>query len=272
MKTVTEFTGLEIKKLLKIQAELMKTAGAEVLTSTSNAASEPKNNPEEKNTAVQSNEELVSQEISTEPNVNEGKVHNSSPDNTIATVSEENAETVPETELSHTEQQKSTEEAPVTSNEKNIAALKPQRPSWKDRAEALRPQLINALKNEFSWKNEDRFNLAIDASRAVNPKMQERLRKVTALKKDKEEEKAPKFALEVGELIFIADYLIIKQEKDERKGGKSNNKNGKKKSKGKKKFKHKPFNDDDKKPSKRVKKPIPNPVKSNNKTVAVEKK
>lgn len=268
MKTVTEFTGLEIKKLLKIQSELMKTIGTEIASSTPSENTEQAVKSEQAHaTANQDKQDTPSQESAAElaPTENTEQTHDQSKDNPSTTDQDNSNNT--------DKQEKSTDEAAASTNETSNNALKPKRPSWKDRADALRPQLIDALKNEFAWKNEDRFNLAIDASRAVNPKLQERLRKVTALKKDKEEEKTPKFAVEVGELIFLADYLIIKQEKDDRKGRKNNAKDNKKgKKTGKKKFKHKPFNDDNGKPNKRAKKPIPNPVKSNNKTVAVEKK
>ncbi|MCI5072910.1 hypothetical protein MRY82_08230 [bacterium] len=280
MKTVTEFTGLEIKKLLTIQSQLMKTHETK-------SVSKPEEKIQEK---VALDEQLEQNNTETSQDLQE----NTSPDTSSTEedqaitvnqeTSTENQETAapkeqgdttktPDTEASHADEQNNQNDAAQSSPGNNAEALKPKRPSWKDRAEALRPQLLEALKTEFSWKNEDRFNLAIDASRVVNPKMQDRLRKVTALKKDKEEEKTPKFALEVGELIFLADYIIVQKEKDHRNDEKNNAKKGKKrKGNGKKKFKHKPFNDDDKKPSKRVKKPIPNPVKSNNKPVTVEKK
>lgn len=69
----------------------------------------------------------------------------------------------------------------------------------------VKPTFLAALKEKFSWSDE-RAAHAFNAAEAVHPERIEDLRVIRVLKSDKEDEKLPPYARKVGEWILIAEY------------------------------------------------------------------
>ena len=216
MKTITEFTSIEMKEAFKIRHQLLqehrrqpKAAQAAVSTQAP-AESAPMADPS-----------LAPPVESTEPTAPE--IEASAPQETAPAAAQPAAPVPDQSDLN---------QVVIKSPEQLFEERQAERQqAWQAQLDAVKPVFLAKLKERFSWSDE-RSEHAFTASEAVRPDRVEDLRAVRILKSEKEREKIPPQARKVGEFILVAEYYPSKnpprERGDDRRGkGRRDGKRGK---------------------------------------------
>lgn len=236
MKTITEFTGRELKETFHVRQELLdakRQTPAAALPREPEAPLAPQN--------PQPSAETATVEPSNEP---ADVTHPEGvPESSTIQLSSEPANVSEQTSAAPLQD-------PSTDRLQNAVIKSPEelleerqeekRKAWEARINEIKPEFTQRLKDLFKWSDE-RIEHVSASMDAVFRKRLEDLRSVRVLKIEKEGEPFPKNAKKIGEFVYIAEYYPPK-EKERPRFSKNRDKNKKRRPRGKKEgFKERRF-------------------------------
>ncbi|MCB0308975.1 MAG: hypothetical protein KDD48_06350 [Bdellovibrionales bacterium] len=238
MKTITEFTRLEIKEAFNLRHILLqekKTTPPKPTSSTESNSDKPSESKIVENSNASTESEAPQHaDIMKDPPQDQALEQSmdtlTSDETSHAPVETPPEETTDTPKKGHEPPASSSKEVIIKSPEELLVQRQEERRlEWAAKISEIKDAFSTRIKDKFKW-SEQKTELALAALDVVFRKRLEDLRSLRIMKLEKENEPLPKYGKKIGDHVFVAEYYPPKPGEKSFKKDRSRKKRGKKRS------------------------------------------